>query len=120
MSDEPEEFDPYADDDPESFDQWFPLEHEHLVDAPFKFYFIKLKSNSTAAVELVMDPNSTLRGVTGGLPPLEGVDESTRVTTTIIGHERTLRFRAIFAIASVDRQDNSVAIMSNKEVAASG
>ena len=112
--------DPYADDDPGSFNQWFPLEHEHLAGAPFKFYFVKLKSNSPEAIELFMDPRAALRGVTDSLPALPGVNADTRVTTTIVGHERTLRFRAIFAIASVDHQDNSVAILSNKAVASSG
>lgn len=107
--------DQYANDDPESFNQWFPLEHEHLEGSPFKLYFIKLKSDSDEARGFFMDPNNTLRGERGLLPALPGVDEATRITTTIVGHERTLLFRSIYAFASQDEQDNSVAIMSNKD-----
>lgn len=110
----------YADQDPESFNQWFPLEHQHLEGTPFKFYFIKLKSGSEEAVELFMDPRSTLRGNVESLAALPGVDEETRVTTTIIGHERTLRVRLLFAVATVDQQDNSVSITSHKAIPSSG
>lgn len=115
MEGDHEDNDLYADQDPESFNQWFPLEHEHLAGAPFKFYFLKLKSGSPEAIELFMDPRSALRGLES-LPALEGVDEATRITTTIVGHERTLKVRIMYMMASKDQQDNSVAIMSNKEV----
>jgi hypothetical protein len=109
----------YADQDPESFNRWFPLDHEHLDGAPFKFYFTKLKSGSPEAIDLFMDPRSTLRGL-NSLPALEGVDGATRITTTIVGHERTLRMRVMYVVVSYDTQDNSVAILSNKEVPTSG
>jgi hypothetical protein len=109
--------DPYADEDPESFNEWFPLEHEHLATLPFKLWFCKLKSNEREINELMMDPLSALLGKTEGLllKPLPGVAENSRVTTTLFGHERTLRLRAILAIASVDEQDSSVSIMTNKQ-----
>ncbi|HEX6655128.1 MAG TPA: hypothetical protein VF153_02845, partial [Candidatus Limnocylindria bacterium] len=66
--------------------------------------------------DLVMDPVPTLQGRgEGGLPPLPGVNDDTRVTTTIIGHERSLNLRAILLVAVSDQQDNSVAITSHKQ-----
>jgi hypothetical protein len=108
--------DPYADQDPESFNQWFPLEHEGLAGLPFKLYFAKVKSNSPEAIELFMDPINALRGNSESLlAALPGVDAETRVTTTIIGHERTLRLRAILLMATYDEQDNSVSLTSHKQ-----
>lgn len=116
MADDRDDNDLYADQDPRSFNQWFPLEHEHLVGAPFTFSFVKLKSGSPEAIELFMDPRSALRGRLESLPALEGVDEDTRITTTIVGHERTLRVRLIYMLASRDAQNNSVALLSNKAI----
>jgi hypothetical protein len=106
----------YAGHDPLSFNKWFRLQHEHIPETPFKFYFVKLKSNSPEAIEFFMDPLSAMKNGFQSLDPLEGIKDDTRITTTIVGHERTLKLRVILAVASVDEQNNSVAILSNKEM----
>ena len=108
--------DPYADEPPESFNNWFPIEHEFLTTSPFKFYWCKLKSDSNEIKELVMDPIPALRGkeelALGGLP---GVQDDFRVTTTLFDHERSLRFKAIWAVASVNEQEKTVSLSTNKQ-----
>lgn len=110
----------YTEEELDGLNTWFQLEHEKLPTSPFKFYFIKLKSGSDEAVELFMDPNRTLRGIGSSLEALPGVTEQSRVTTTIIGHERTLKARMMYAVAAVDAQDDSVSITSHKAKPASG
>lgn len=107
--------DPYAGQDPESFNKWFPIEHEGLTGLPFKLYFCKLQSGSEEVIELLMDPLNALRSNTTRLAPLPGVDEHTRVTTTIFGHHRTLRLRAILFSATYDEQNNSLSLTSHKQ-----
>jgi hypothetical protein len=106
----------YPGQEPETFNRWFPIEHELLEGIPFRLHICKLESGKQPITDLVMDPRPTLQGKgEGGLPPLPGVDDDTRVTTTLIGHERSLRLRAILLIAVSDEQDNSVSITSHKQ-----
>jgi hypothetical protein len=111
-----EDQDPYAGEDPESFNQWFPIEHDFLNTSPFKFYWCKLKSGSPEIVELVMDPISTLRGKEElAIGPLPGVEPDSLVTTTLFGHEKSLRYKAIWAVAAVDEEERTVSISSHKQ-----
>jgi hypothetical protein len=108
--------DPYANDDPASFNTWFPLEHQHLDTLPFKVYFCKLKSNSAEVQEMLMDPRNAMRGALETLAPIPGVDEETKVTTTLVRHDRTMRFRAVLFVATYDEQDNSLSLTSHKQL----
>ena len=112
--------DEYTEEELDGLNTWFQLEHEKLPTSPFTFYFTKLKSGSEEAVELFMDPVPTLRGLGPSLGALPGVDAETRVTTTIFGHERTLKARLMYIVVAVDSQDNSAAITSHKAKPSSG
>jgi hypothetical protein len=106
----------YPGQEPETFNRWFAIEHEALEGIPFRMHICKLESGKQPIRDLVMDPRPTLQGRSeSGLPPLPGVDDETRITTTFIGHERSLNLRAILLIAVSDDQDNSVAITSHKQ-----
>jgi hypothetical protein len=111
------DMDLYAGQDPETFNQWFPIEHNLFTGLGFRLHICKLVSGAQPIRDFVMDPRRTLLGEgEGGLPALPGVDTETRVTTTIIGHERTLLFRAILFVAVSDDQDNSVSVSSYKQL----
>jgi hypothetical protein len=109
--------DPYANDDPASFNEWFPLTGDYLNLLPFQLFYCKLKSNSPQATELLFDPLKTLRGNTEALPalPVE-LDDDSKVTTTLVQHNRTMRFRAILFVATYDSQDKSVSLTSHKQL----
>jgi hypothetical protein len=104
----------YTPEELAGINEWHRLEHPNLPTEPFTFYFAKLRSGSVEAEELFMDPRRALLGSVDGFPSLEGVDSETRITTTIFGHERTLRLRMILAVAAVDSTDNSVSLTSHK------
>ena len=106
----------YPGQDLATFNQWFPIEHDLFKGFPFRMHICKLESGRPPINELVMDPRSALQGRgESGLPALPGVDDETRITTTIVGHERSLRIRAILLVAVSDDQDNSVHISSHKQ-----
>jgi hypothetical protein len=104
----------YSEEELAGINEWHVLEHPNLPSEPFKFYFAKLKSGSPEAEELFMDPRQALLGSVDGFSALEGVNSETRITTTIFGHDRTLRLRMILAVAAVDSTDNSVSLTSHK------
>jgi hypothetical protein len=93
--------------------EWHQLHHELLPEEPFKFHFMKLQSGSQELRDLIMDPLETLLG-RKGLPPLEGVTEESRITTTIHRHDRTLLARLMYFNAAVDSEDNSVSLTGHK------
>ena len=99
---------------------WIPLTHDLLTDWPFRFYFVKLKSGSQEAKTLFEDPKATLLEGAGSLAALAAQDDAlngdTRVTTTIFGHDRTLKLRLIIGVAAVDSTDHSVSMSSYKSV----
>jgi hypothetical protein len=109
--------DPYASDDPRSFNDWFSLQGDYLDELPFRLFYCKLKSNSPQAEALLFDPLNTLRGGAEGLArlPVELNDDS-KVTTTLVQHNRTMRFRAILFVATYDEQDKSVSLTSHKQL----
>ena len=111
MSDEGD----YTPEELDGMNQWWPLEHEKLTSGHIKFYFAKFKSGSPESNELIMDPR---RALTGGLgedfPALNGVGANTRITTTVIGHERTLNLRLRVVVAAVDPDDDSASLTSHK------
>jgi hypothetical protein len=102
----------YTEEELEGMNEWHRLEHPNLPDGPFRFYFTKLKSGSPEADELFMDPISALTGTL----QLEGVNSETSITTTIFGHDRTLKLRMIIPIVAHDTQDNSVSMTSHKVI----
>ena len=109
--------DPYANDDPASFNEWFPLQGDYLDELPFMLFYCKLNSNSQQAEELLFDPLNALRGNSENLAalPVE-LNENSRVTTTLVQHNRTMRFRAILFVATYDEQDQSVSLTSHKQL----
>ena len=108
--------DPYASDDPRSFNDWFSLQGDFLDELPFRLFYCKLKSNSPQAEELLFDPLNALRGGAAGLGKLPvDLDDDSRITTTLVGHDRTMRFRAILFVATYDEQDKSVSLTSHKQ-----
>ncbi|HEX3219864.1 MAG TPA: hypothetical protein VHU77_07555 [Candidatus Limnocylindria bacterium] len=110
--------DPYANDDPRSFNEWFPLHGDYLDELPFRLFYCKLKSNSPQAEELLFDPLKALRGNSETLLPALPVElnDDSRVTTTLVQHNRTMRFRAILFVATYDDQDQSVSLTSHKQL----
>jgi hypothetical protein len=109
--------DPYASDDPRSFNDWFSLQGDYLDELPFRLFYCKLKSNSPQAQELLFDPLNALRGRTEDLPALPvPLDDDSKVTTTLVQHNRTMRFRAILFVATYDEQDHSVSLTSHKQL----
>jgi len=108
--------DPYAGDTPESFNEWFPLQGDYLDELPFRLFYCKLKSNSPQAEGLLFDPLGALRGDAPGLKALDvELDANSKVTTTLVQHDRTMRFRAILFVATYDEQDKSVSLTSHKQ-----
>lgn len=104
----------YTEEELAGMNEWHELTHPLLPSEPFRFYFTKLRSGSPEAEELFMDPKGALRGSLDSLGTLEGVNDETRITTTIFGHDRTLRLRMILAVAAFDSTDNSVSLTSHK------
>lgn len=108
--------DEYTERELDGLNTWFRLEHEKLPDWPFTFYFAKFKSGSDELTELVMDPLNSLSGggPAGEALQLPGVKPETKITTTLFGHERTLKARMMYAVAAVDDQDGSVSLTGHK------
>jgi hypothetical protein len=108
----------YTERELDGLNTWIPLTHDQLPDWPFRFYYAKLKSGSAESNELTLDPKKTLREGAGSLPPLAELDgainEETRITTTIFGHDRSLKLRLRITMVAVDSQDNSVSMTSYK------
>jgi hypothetical protein len=104
----------YSEEELAGMNEWHELTHENLTSGPFRFYFTKLRSGSDEAEELFMDPLAAMRGGVEGLTALPGVKAGSKVTTTIFGHDRTLRLRMIVAVAAVDASDGSVSLTSYK------
>ena len=113
--------DTYEDLNPETFGQWFQLEHSELANLPFRLYFTKFASGTPESTEFILDPGNALRGGaqnvgTQGIAKLPlDLRPDARITTAIVGHERTLKLRAILALVTVDDQDGSVHITSHKQ-----
>jgi hypothetical protein len=95
----------------DGMNHWWPLGGEKLTSGPIKFYYAKFKSDSTESNLLIMDPRSALTDPQSPLK-LEGVNANTPITTTIFGHERTLKLRLRLVVAAVD--DESVSLTSYK------
>lgn len=112
--------DEYTEEELDGLNTWIPLTHDLLPDWPFRFYFAKLKSGSPESNELTLDPKKALLEGAESLAPLAELDaainEETQITTTILGHDRSLKLRLRLAIAAVDSQDNSVSMTSHKAV----
>lgn len=106
----------YTERELDGLNQWFQIEHDKLPEWPFSFYFAKFKSGSDELIELVMDPLNTLLGggPAGEALKLPGMNESSKITTTLFGHERTLKARMMYAVAAVDDQDHSVSLTGHK------
>jgi hypothetical protein len=114
--------DEYTDEELDGLNTWFQLEHEKLPSSPFTFFFAKFKSGTDELTELMLDPLATLqgRGPAGDMLGLSAVNGETRINTTIFGHERTLKARMMYAMATVDSQDNSVSLTTHKAKPNSG
>ena len=111
MSDEGD----YTPEELDGMNHWWPLVGEKLTSGPIKFYYAKFKSGSEQSNKLAMDPRSALMGELGeDFPALEGVSQTTTITTTIFHHERTLNLRLRVVVAAVDPQDDSVELTSYK------
>jgi hypothetical protein len=110
----------YTEQELDNLNHWIPLTHGQLPDWPFRLYFVKLKSGSDEARELFEDPKAAMLEGAGALPALAEQDDAlngdTKVTTTIFGHDRTLKLRLILAVAAVDTTDHSVSMTSYKSV----
>lgn len=106
--------DPYAGHDPDSWNHWYPLEHDQLAESPFSIYFMKLQSGSDELDAFIREPRSALRGDVENLGALPGVTEDSVITTTIAHHDRGLNLSAMYAVAVVDSQDDSVAVTTFK------
>lgn len=108
----------YTDEELAELNTWIPLTHDLLPDWPFSFYVAKLQSGEDELKELIADPKEVLQNGYGLLPPLSEqnnlIGPSTRVTTTIFSHDRTLKARLVYMIVAVDAQDNSASMTSYK------
>jgi hypothetical protein len=97
---------------------WIPWTNDLLPDWPFKFYFAKLKSDSPELNELIKDPKGVLENGYESLPALKEqngfIGGDTRVTTTIFGHDRTLKARMAYTVVAVDVQDGSASMTTYK------
>jgi hypothetical protein len=104
----------YTEQELDGLNEWIQIENDRLPQDPFTFWFIKLKSDSPELVDLVMEPLETLMG-SRSLPPLPGVTERSRITTTIFRHDRSLKARLMYFKAAVDSQDDgSVSMTGHK------
>jgi hypothetical protein len=112
--------DEYTEQELDGLNTWIRLTNDQLPDWPFRFYFAKLKSGSPESNELILDPKTALLEGAESLAPLAELDETinaeTQITTTIFGHDRSLKLRLRIAVAAVDSQDNSVSMTSHKVV----
>jgi hypothetical protein len=108
----------YTREELEDLNTWIPWTHHRLPEWPFKFYFAKLKSDSPELNELIKDPKAVLQNGYESLPALSEqntlIGEDTRVTTTIFGHDRSLKARMAYAIVALDAQDNSASMTTYK------
>ena len=112
----------YTEEELDGLNSWFQLEHEKLPSSPFTFFFAKFISGSDELTELILDPLTSLRGEgpAGENLKLLAVNADTRINTTIFGHERTLKARLMYAMATVDSQDGSVSLTTHKAKPNSG
>jgi hypothetical protein len=72
-------------------------------------------SGSEWVIELLREPIPMLRESEA----LEGITEASRVTTTILHHERGLRRRVIVMTATVEQHSGDVSLVIDKETKAS-
>jgi hypothetical protein len=110
----------YTERELDGLNTWIPLTHGKLPDWPFRLYFVKLKSGSPEADELFKDPKEVLLRGFESLRPLaeqdDALNEDTKVTTIIFGHDRTLKLRLILSMVAVDQTDHSASMSSYKSV----
>jgi len=108
----------YTDGELAELNTWIPLTNDLLPDWPFRFYVAKLKSGSAELDELIKDPRAVLKNGHASLPALSRqndlIGDATKVTTTIFGHDRTLKARLVYMVVAVDAQDNSASMTSYK------
>lgn len=108
----------YTDEELDQLNTWIPWTHDLLPEWPFKFYFAKLKSGSPELDELIRDPKAVLKNGFESLGALSEqnslIGDDTKITTTIFGHDRTLKARMAYAVVAVDAQDNSASMTTYK------
>ena len=68
-------------------------------------------SGDDNVIEMIRDPLPALLQA----PELEGVHEDSRVTTTILHHQRGLRYRIIVTTATVEQTTGDVSLVIDKE-----
>ena len=106
----------YGDHADDTFNVWVELgalnrDLQRVLDfSPMHRHIIKFKSSSPEAEEFIHDPLSAL--IAAGIPD---VHAKSRVTSTILHHERGLRKRIIRAAVNVEAATGDVAIEYDKE-----
>jgi hypothetical protein len=106
----------YGPHDESTFNVWVELgarnpDDQPILDfAPMNRYTKKLKSSSPEADLLIHTPLTALLA-----DRIPGVTEESRVTTTVLHHERGLRKRIIRATISVEASTGDVSMELDKE-----
>lgn len=106
----------YSPHEEDTFNAWVelgaldPKQQRVLDHSPMHRFTKKMKSSSEEAEEFIHEPLKVL--LADGIP---GVREDSRVTSTIVHHERGLKKHIIRATVNVERSTGDVAIEYDKE-----
>ena len=107
----------YSQDEQDTFGTWVelgardPEQQRFLAGSLSRRWERREPSGSEWVIELLRDPISVLRESDA----LEGVTESSTVTTTILHHQRGLRRRVIVMTATVEQHSGDVSLVIDKE-----
>jgi hypothetical protein len=114
MSEQPPD---YSEEELASFGTWVELgalnpEQQRFLDHGLsRRWERREQSGSEWVIEVIKDPVSMLRES----PELEGITETSKITTTILHHERGLKRRVIVMTATVEQHSGDVSLVVDKE-----
>ncbi|HEX7225463.1 MAG TPA: hypothetical protein VF367_07780 [Candidatus Limnocylindria bacterium] len=107
------DYGPHEDD---TFNVWIEFgarddtEARYLEHSPSRTFILKAKSSSDEAEQLLHEPLDALLAA-----EIPGVTPASRITSTVLHHERGLRYRIIRAKATVEQSSGDVHIEFDKE-----
>jgi hypothetical protein len=107
----------YTDEEQQAFGRWVELgakdpELQRFLDGSLSRRWERREpSGSKWVFDLLRDP----RAVLGEAREIEGVTEDSRVTTTILHHERGLKKKVIVTTVTVEQQSGDVSMVIDKE-----
>ncbi len=106
----------YGPHEEDTFNVWIEMgairnnEQRFLDHSPSRTYILKAKSSTPEAEQLIHEPLDALLAA-----EIPGVTQDSRITSTVVHHERGLRFRIIRAKATVEQSSGDVHIEYDKE-----